>query len=332
MKEISWIERNERQYLKDIVPLETPLSVQIEPTGACNFKCIYCYHSLGKSKQRPYKNMPLDLYEKFINESKNFSQKYKSLIFCGGGEPLLSKDIYRMITLAKEISNEVAIITNGSLLTKEVSNKLIASGIDTIRISLQGLNSDDYYKTCGVKLDFEKFLINLDYLNKNKNQAKIVLKIPNIALDTKEKKDLFHKLFKNKCDSITIQTISPLVDDLDYTNMQPDGQKSLYGEEIKPMKVCPQIFYTLVIDQNGKIAPCSDSYYNNNFPEIGDLNENTIQEIWNSKRLKELRKFHLLGRRFDLKTCQNCQHVLPLNNKFDNLDNDCKSIIERMGF
>lgn len=62
----NWIERNKRSYLKDIIPLDMPLSVQIEPTGNCNFKCVYCYHSLEKEKQRPAMNLDLGMYEKFI--------------------------------------------------------------------------------------------------------------------------------------------------------------------------------------------------------------------------------------------------------------------------
>jgi sulfatase maturation enzyme AslB (radical SAM superfamily) len=43
-KEITWIERNSRSYLKDILPLTTPLSIVFEPTRLCNLKCIYCSH------------------------------------------------------------------------------------------------------------------------------------------------------------------------------------------------------------------------------------------------------------------------------------------------
>ena len=34
-----------RQKIADIVPLDGPLSMYIEPTRACNFKCFYCMHS-----------------------------------------------------------------------------------------------------------------------------------------------------------------------------------------------------------------------------------------------------------------------------------------------
>ncbi|MDA0036155.1 radical SAM protein [Brachyspira hyodysenteriae] len=73
------------------------------------------------------------------------------------GEPLLNKNIYNMIPKANEIANDTVLVTNGSLLTKENSDKLIESNIKTIRISLQGINEEDYYKTCGYKIDFKSF-------------------------------------------------------------------------------------------------------------------------------------------------------------------------------
>jgi len=61
----------------------------------------------------------------------------------GQGEPLINKDIPVMVKMAKdaEIAERVEIISNGSLLDKTMSDRLIEAGLDTLRISLQGLNS-----------------------------------------------------------------------------------------------------------------------------------------------------------------------------------------------
>ncbi len=38
--------RNEdRTYLKDVVPLETPYNIKVEVSSLCNAKCVYCAHS-----------------------------------------------------------------------------------------------------------------------------------------------------------------------------------------------------------------------------------------------------------------------------------------------
>ena len=328
-KEQSWIERNGRQYLKDILPLDMPLSVQIEPTSFCNFKCCYCYHSLEKAKQRPSEHLSMDIYKKFIEGSKRFPGKFKSFLFCGGGEPLLRKDIFQMVSLANDVADETVILTNGSLLKKDIVDKLIESGIKTVRISLQGLCSEDYFNLCGVKYDFDEFLENIEYLYENRGQMKLVLKMPDIAINTEEKRDLFYKLFENKCDILSIQTISPFVKNLDYTGIQNEKNQNLYGQAKTGILVCPQIFFTLIMTYDGKISPCSDIYYNTTSPIIGDITKNDLISIWNSEELRNLRISHLSGCRNDLESCKDCHHISPLNNAYDNIDSQRFEILGR---
>ena len=43
-KEESFWDKN-RERLADVVPLDTPFMINIEPSSACNLKCKYCGHS-----------------------------------------------------------------------------------------------------------------------------------------------------------------------------------------------------------------------------------------------------------------------------------------------
>jgi len=46
MKEMSnWLEK--RVELSEVVPLDIPISIKVEPTNICNFKCTYCIHAVG---------------------------------------------------------------------------------------------------------------------------------------------------------------------------------------------------------------------------------------------------------------------------------------------
>jgi len=78
-------------------------------------------------------------------------------MFNGQGEPLINKDIPVMVKMAKdaEIAERVEIISNGSLLDKTMSDRLIEAGLDTLRISLQGLNSKKYKDICGANINFD---------------------------------------------------------------------------------------------------------------------------------------------------------------------------------
>ena len=70
-----------------------------------------------------------------------------------------------MVAYAKEkgVAEKLNLITNGVLLTKKNSLSLIESGIDTIKISLQGMTSEQYFNTCGTNVDFQKFIDNIRF-------------------------------------------------------------------------------------------------------------------------------------------------------------------------
>jgi radical SAM protein with 4Fe4S-binding SPASM domain len=326
-KEKNWIERKERIYLKEVLPLDTPFSMQIETIRACNFKCIYCAHSV-KSSPIKYEILSLNLFEKFINDLKQFPEKLKSLIFSGMGEPLLNKDLPQMITLAKEVSEKVIVITNGSLLTPEISKKLIDAGLDTVRISLQGLNSEDYVKTCGFNLDFDKFVSNIEFLYKNKNQCEVYVKITDISVDTEEKKQLFYNIFERICDSVTIQAISPVQNQVDYTKIKTGFSTTVYNEGTpKVIQTCPQPFYSMQLLADGKIRPCCMLEVNDFF--IGDINIESIFDIWNGNKMQQMRMIQMNKLRFNHPACKECVYPVYLDNKYDNLEDAAEELMEK---
>lgn len=319
-----WTAAKKREILKNILPLETPLSIQVEPSGMCNFKCVYCIHSAEHAKEILLKEMlSLEVFKKFLVGAKYFKQKIKTITFCGLGEPLLNKDVYEMIKLSKEICTETNIVTNGSLLTSENSDKLIASGIDNIRISLQGLNAQDYKKTSNFIIDFDKFINNLKYLYEHKGNAKIYLKIVDLVIDTKEKEEEFYKIFENICDNIEIQIIikeSPHVE-FNKISKRDVTKKTIYNKPVKNVEVCSAIFFSMFFRANGSVLPCCNVHdYNYQSLEIGNVNDNNIFEIWNSEKLKALRLCHLKGNGNSIALCKRCSFKNQLTSEEDRID------------
>ena len=68
-------------------------------------------------------------------------------MFCFG-EPLCNPNLAKMIGYAKSqsVAGKIDIISNGILFDKNKVDEIIGSGVDTIRISLQGLDSESYKK------------------------------------------------------------------------------------------------------------------------------------------------------------------------------------------
>jgi radical SAM protein with 4Fe4S-binding SPASM domain len=288
----------ERQRLEDILPLNTPLVIQIFPVYSCNLKCNYCIFQKPK-EERPFISDVISMnpenYYKYIRDMMKFPQKLKVLRFVGIGEPLLHKNLPDMISYAKhkKVANKIEIITNGIKLRPALSDALIESGFDKIEISVQGIDSLDYKNNAGNSLYFDGFLYNIGYLYRyKKKHQKIYIKIVDSALKNKDK---FLNLFGDLCDYIGIESTVPIHEGVDL----PERDKTQFGQSIVKSDVCSQPFYHMQINPDGKVTPC----YSFDYPVIlGNANKQSIVDIWNGKPFNDFRLNHVKN-----ETCKKCQ-------------------------
>ena len=113
-----------------------PLYVAIETTRDCTADCDFCEYR--RSGDPRFKREPLDSYLDIITE-------LNPLVLCySGGEPLLRKDLEKLIREAKEIAKVpfLQLSTNGSLLTTERYDSLSEAGLDFLSISLDFANEE----------------------------------------------------------------------------------------------------------------------------------------------------------------------------------------------
>ncbi|WP_035767610.1 radical SAM protein [Butyrivibrio sp. NC2002] len=300
-----------RDNLVQSLPLSTPYVVQFFPIYACNFTCEYCHHSIPKNNREFVTEWPVmeySLYEKCIDELAGFPEKVRTLRFVGMGEPLLHKDIIKMIKYAKDkkVSNRVELISNGSLLSHDMSDALISAGLDRLVISLQGTSAEKYKKVCGVDIDFDTFVSNIGYLFNKKMDMEIYLKIVDVALDGDDDRERFFKIFGDICDTIGIENAVPIFPDVEFNNVlnTESRVKTQFGLPMKKMNVCPQPFYTMQINPDGKIVGCYAVYY----PRIlGDCNNRSLEDIWNGEEYMKFRMEMLDGRANVCKFCKECK-------------------------
>ena len=139
-----------RLTLRDVVPLDVPLCICIEPTNICNFKCLMCWQSTTEYTKHggPFGNMTDELFDKLLEDMKEFcrhqGKKIKLIKLYSTGEPLLHKGICRMVQKIKgaDICHEMEITTNASLLTKEVAKELVDLELDYLRASIYSVRAD----------------------------------------------------------------------------------------------------------------------------------------------------------------------------------------------
>lgn len=314
------IRREGRTKLEEVIPLDTPIHVFIDPSAACNFKCHFCFHADSRNKH--HEIMKWETFTRTIDQLKEFPHKLKAVRLYGFGEPLLNKQLPEMVQYTKEagVTDFVEFTTNGWWLNPILNAKLINAGLDAITISVPGLSDEQIRKSCGKDVNFLGYCMNIADFHAHKKQCRVHIKITNYDL-TDDDISFFHSLFDDICDEISIDNVVPIWPGIAGEKVE---DKSIYCGEIKAVDVCPYLFYHLTINANGDVSTCFVDWRRKNI--LGNVNTTTLKEIWNGKDLKAMRVNHLEG--YKMGICENCPQLIY--GEPDNIDPYRKEILERL--
>ena len=121
-------------------PVTQLARIYIEPTNRCNLDCITC---IRNSWEEPLGEMSSTVFSRIVEGLKTLSAPPS--VFLGGlGEPLSHPRIASMVKELKSVGSFVELITNGTLLSKDLSKQLIDAGLDMLWVSLDGSTPESY--------------------------------------------------------------------------------------------------------------------------------------------------------------------------------------------
>jgi radical SAM protein with 4Fe4S-binding SPASM domain len=320
----------QRTKLANVLPLDTPLVIQMFPIYACNFKCNYCVFSSDKDKRGFISDkivMDFGLYCKCMDEIAGFPAKLKCLRYVGMGEPLLHPRIADMVAYAagKNVAERLEILTNASLLTPARSDALIEAGLSRLVVSLQGTTAEKYRSVCGTAIDFVEFRSNLRYYFEHKGQGQLHIKIIDYALEGEADEKRFYELFGDICDTIGVEHAGPIFPYVNYGEVLKERDTSVtqFGLDVSEVRVCPQPFFTLQINPDGKVVPCYSIVY----PGImGDCNDQSVPEIWNGPTYQRFRRAMLDGLACASGVCAECEIIRHRLFPEDSLNDDLERL------
>lgn len=141
----------------------------------------------------------------------------------------------------KRISEHIEIVTNASLLRPDIGKRLIDAGLDRIRISIEAIDPEEYYKMAQVKIDWEEFKNNIRYFYNNRKQCEVYIKTVDAAVDTEEKQKRFYEEFGDMCDKISVERVIPIWTGYDeiYKDFDIDKKNGLHGDRNQKSRVLP---------------------------------------------------------------------------------------------
>ncbi len=268
----------------------------------CNALCPHCPYTNSNIRKEyrdaPY--MPADTFKRIADESGPYGAYLR---ISGGGEPMLHPRGTELLVYAKRVGCKVGLITNGSKFTEENSRAFLDSGIDMIEFSVDACD-EATYKVVRKGLDWHELLESVQRMLRLReelgSQSKIVASC--VAQDGVD---------ADEVEKYWVEGIG-----IDYMikrkfltwggNTTLDAQRSadpiayLNTDEVP----CPFIFERLNIDSRGNVMVCGYDISANT--SMGNVNEQSISEIWHGPGFQYYRDKHLAGNGSDISLCSGC--------------------------
>lgn len=256
-----------------------PLCVDIETASICDLACSFCFR---EAIATPDKIINEDLYKKIIDQAVELGVPSVKLNW--RGEPLLNPKLPELIAYAKDNGIlETIINTNATKLTEEMSERLIAAGLDLIIYSFDGGTPETYEKMRPGRFKKNKFedvynnIVSFSRVREKMGKNLPMTKIQMIlTADTFHEQESFFSLFNDFVDEVTVTQYSERggnLEDLSYDEKKQffklcekhavSVDKAAYLRDADgnlkiafARKPCEQPFQRLLVTYDGRVAMC----------------------------------------------------------------------------
>ena len=278
-----------------------PLHIDLELKNACNLRCTMCFRQIN-TERKIGGTMTGYLFDKIIDECG--AKGLPAINFGLGSEPLLTRDLPQKIeTARKKGIIDCMFHSNGMLLDKDMTEALLQSGLTKAMFSIDAFSKDTYDQV-RIGGDFDTVMRNVTYFIERRNQLGLKLPIVRVSfVRTKlneHEVDDFLNYWQERANYASIQEFVNPSQKLD-NNLCPEEHKFSY---IPKTFICEQPWQRLSIDYEGYVYPCCKDY--EWVMKMGNVNEQSIEEIWNSDKMNTHRKLHLNGQYHKIPTCRKC--------------------------
>ena len=136
--------------------------LRISVTDRCNFRCVYCMpKEVFGSDYRFLDRKELLTFEEIERVARVFVGLGVNKLRLTGGEPLVRKDVERLIALLAPLGAELTLTTNASLLAPK-AKALAAAGLDRVTVSLDSLDDETFQAMNDVDFPVARVLEGID--------------------------------------------------------------------------------------------------------------------------------------------------------------------------
>src|SRR5688500_3940818 len=137
--------------------------LRISVTDRCNFRCVYCMpKEVFGREYRFLERRELLTFEEIERAARIFARLGVDKIRLTGGEPLLRRELERLVEMLAGIPGlDVTLTTNGSLLPQKAA-LLAEAGLRRVTVSLDSLEDDVFRAMNDVDFPVERVLAGIE--------------------------------------------------------------------------------------------------------------------------------------------------------------------------
>ena len=300
-----------------------PLVYNLESTNYCNMKCIMCQRTTDLT--RPLKHMddrtfaavleqivPLSdteyqQWQAFVDTRLRTSREpsennfyYDVITRCltlhGFGEPLLDPALPDRVEALRRKNIPVYFSCNPCNIRLDVMRDLFKAGTGYIKFAMDSLDDRKAREIRGGAADFtesyQRILETLALKAEMNANTEIILTMLDLGGDSSldSEASRFLDLWKDKDVFAYVKTVDNrwLLKRKSQSEMAKGEEQNHYSGQY-----CEYPWTTLTILADGELVPCMQDV--NATWSLGNIKTHSLQEVWHGKKMKELRRFHVLG-------------------------------------
>lgn len=265
----------------------------VETTNICDARCVTCPRE--QFSQKPL-TMDMGLFKKIVNDAAQYGME--SVDTCGFGEPLLDKHLFERFEVirTKMPFAKIFCSTTGFHLDGEKWDDVIKY-VDILKLSIYGVTKETYEKFHRGRLKYEDSMANiLGFLTYAKEARPHTI---GLFLETdlnRHERESWLRRWEPTLDEVMIWQPHNWVNGRHYRKMDYSRQRSCGRPENAPMYV----------HADGTVSPCCFDY--NKGIKLGNLSEQTIEEVYKGEAYRNLREAHR-DRQFLDYICKDCDQT-----------------------
>jgi len=323
----SSLRQGDRLNLAEAAPLPSPLTIYVEPTNICNFRCVYCPESFPDYVDRAHGLHRLDLsgFTRIADQILELG-RLKTLNFYMMGEPFLNRSLPDFIWLAtnRGLADRTSVTTNGTVLDALMIDRVLDSGLSYLRVSVYGGTEQTNAERTASRIPLAKVIANVRAIKDRRNQRGLTepfLYVKMIESHDPVEDQAFLDTFRPICDEVALEPVMNFNDPEGHNlSLIPPEQMLAQPYFQHRKQACAFPFYTMVIHADLQVSVCCVDWAKQ--AVVGDLTTETLREIWHGDRLRQFQVTHLRGQRETLAACARCTYLFTAPDNIDGLSPD----------